>query len=49
MYQAVQYHSRSEALSAFRRMVERKKERVEEAQRELEQITKYRKQSVQAQ
>ena len=42
MYQAVKYNSRSEALAALRKMVERKKERVESAQRELEQIAKYR-------
>ena len=42
MYQAVKYNSRNEALLAFRKMVERKKERVENANRELQQISKYR-------
>ncbi len=42
MYQAVKYNSKNEALSAFKKMVERKRERVENAQRELDQIAKYR-------
>lgn len=46
MYQAVKYNSRSEALAALRKMVERKRQWVEESERYFEQMAEYRKQAI---
>ena len=43
-YEAINYNSRSEALAAFRKMVERKKQWVEKTEKEFEQLALYRQQ-----
>ena len=43
-YEAINYKNRNEALAAFRKMIERKKEWVEKTEKEFEQLALYRKQ-----
>jgi len=42
-YEAVHYNNRDEALSAFRKMIERKKQWVAKTEKQFEQIAVYRK------
>ena len=43
MYTKVNYNSKEEAVAAFRRMVQRKREWVEQAEKELEELSQKRK------
>ena len=43
MYTKVKYNNREEAVAAFRRMVQRKRERVTQAEKELEELSQKRK------
>ena len=44
-YQAVKYNSKEEALSAYRKMIERKKQWIEESERYFQQMAEYRRQA----
>lgn len=43
MYTKVKYKNREEAIAAFRRMVQRKREWVAQAEKELEELSRKRK------
>ena len=47
-YEAINYSNRNEALAAFRRMIERKKQWVEKTEKEFEQLALYRQQLAKA-
>ena len=43
-YQAIKYKSKDEAIAAFRKMIERKKQWMEKTEKEFEQLSMYRQQ-----
>lgn len=43
-YEAINYSNSNEALTAFRKMIERKKQWVEKTEKEFEQLALYRQQ-----
>ena len=45
MYQAVKYNKATEAIEAFHKMVERKRQWVEESERYFKQMAEYRRQA----
>ena len=47
-YEAINYNNRNEALAAFRKMIERKKQWVEKTEKEFEQLALYRQQLAKA-
>lgn len=43
-YEAISYSNRNEAIAAFRKMIERKKQWIEKTEKEFEQLALYRQQ-----
>ena len=41
-YEAIQYNDRTEALAAFRKMIERKRQWIEKTERDFEKLATYR-------